>query len=87
MGKAEVEEENIPTAVYVNKEYTLPKVTVKDNVTKDVYYSIAIYCPNGKVIEVNNNFTLTQKGIHRLVYFACDEEGNSISRTFVISAV
>ena len=84
----EIEEESIPTTVYVDKEYDLPTVIVDDNVTNDVYYSIAIYCPDGKVIEdVDGTFTLTQKGVHRLVYFACDEAGNSTIKTFIISAV
>ena len=84
----ELDEQSIPKTVYVNTTYKLPKVTIKDNVSGDIYSSIAIYCPNGTVIQVKGNeFKLTQKGNHRLVYFACDEAGNMLTKTFVISAI
>lgn len=83
-----INEDNIPTTVLINTSYKLPSVKFNDNYSEKVYSSITIYAPDGSSKKVTNNtIKLTEKGIYKLVYFACDDAGNMTIKTFEISAI
>ena len=80
-----------PEVAYVNTEYALPAVTVRDNAENPVSVEKKLYFVNGEIkTEVtaeNGKFTPTQKGTYEYYVKATDAAGNVAEKSVPFSAV
>lgn len=80
-----------PEAAYVNAEYALPAVTVRDNAENPVSVEKKLYFVNGEtkteVTAENGKFTPTQKGTYEYYVKATDAAGNVAEKSVSFSAV
>ena len=80
-----------PEAAYVNVEYTLPAVTVRDNAENPVSTEKKLYFVNGEtkteITAENGKFTPAQKGTYEYYVKATDAAGNIAEKSVTFSAV
>ena len=80
-----------PDAAYVNVEYVLPAVTVRDNAENDVSTETKLYFVNGEtkneIAIENGKFTPSKKGTYEYCVKATDAAGNVAEKSVTFSAV
>ena len=80
-----------PEAAYVNEEYALPAVTVRDNAENPVTTEIKLYFVDGEtkteIAIENGKFTPAQKGTYEYYVKATDAAGNFAEKSVTFSAV
>ena len=80
-----------PDAAYINEEYTLPAVTVRDNAENAVTTEKKLYFVNGEtkteIATENGKFTPAQKGTYEYCVKATDAAGNVAEKSVTFSAV
>lgn len=77
---------NIAGEASLGVEFAIPGATVTDNMTENLTVYIFVLTPGGKYISVKENtYEFTEKGAHKVIYYAVDEDYNTASRVFDVN--
>lgn len=75
----------IDSSFKVGDTVTLPQATAIDNYDLSVKLYIFVVKPNGKREVYNNNYTFTETGEYRIIYYAYDKNYNFNQKEFIVN--
>ena len=81
-------EGTIPTEIQLDKVYTLPAATAKDNVTQDPTIHIFIIDPDFEMVQIfDNKFTPEKAGTYIVRYYVTDQFNNYVLKDYVVKVI